>query len=102
MIKEKLGEGVVRPLISQDDKLVKKVLPKIVKDGWTARKVERYLAEHKKKSSATAVKRSAHIKEEDKLSAKYNAVVRISGRTLTFRCKNELNLKALIKQLGDQ
>lgn len=102
MVKEKLSEGVMRPLVSRDEETIKKVLPKIIKDGWTARKVERYLAEHKKKSSAAAIKRNAYIKDEDKLSAKYNAAVRISGRTLTFRCKNELTLKALIKQLSDQ
>ena len=84
MVKEKLSEGVMRPLVSADEKTVKKVLPKIVKEGWTARKVER----------------DAYRKEEDALSAKYNSVARITGRSLTFRCKTEDNLKALIKALS--
>lgn len=100
MVKEKLSEGVMRPLVSADEKTVKKVLPKIVKEGWTARKVERYFAENKKKSSTAAIKRDAYRKEEDILSAKYNSVARISGRSLTFRCKTEDNLKALIKALS--
>ena len=37
---------------------------------------------------------------EDKLSSKYNAIVKISGRSLTFKCKNEKELKDLIKKLG--
>ena len=99
MVKEKLSEGVMRPLVSADEKTVKKVLPKIIKEGWTARKVERYFAENKKKSSTAAIKRDAYRKEEDILSAKYNSVARISGRSLTFRCKTDSDLQALIKTL---
>ena len=99
IVKEKLTEGVVRPLVSRDEKIIMKVLPKIVEEGWTARKVERYFANTKKKSSAAAIKRDAYRKDEDSLSSKYNAVARISGRTLTFRCKNEAELQRLIKEL---
>lgn len=99
MVKEKLSEGVMRPLVSADEKTVKKILPKIIKEGWTARKVERYFAENKKKSSTAAIKRDAYRKEEDILSVKYNSVARISGRSLTFRCKTDSDLQALIKTL---
>ena len=99
IVKEKLTEGVVRPLVSRDEKVIMKVLPKIVEEGWTARQVERYFANTKKKSSAAAIKRDAYRKDEDSLSSKYNAVARISGRALTFRCKNEAELQRLIKEL---
>lgn len=99
IVKEKLTEGVVRPLVSRDEKIIMKVLPKIVEEGWTARKVERYFAETRKKSSAAAIKRDAYRKDEDSLSSKYNAVARITGRALTFRCKNEAELQRLIKEL---
>ena len=99
MIKEKLSEGVMRPLVAQDEKAARKVLKKIVDEGWTVRKVERYFAEHKKKSSARAIKRRQYIKEENALSATYNAVAHIKGRSLTFRCKSEADLKELIKKL---
>ena len=100
MVKEKLSEGVMRPLVSQDEKLIKKVLPKIIEEGWTSRKVERYFSENKKKSSAALIKKYQYRKEEDVLSAKYDAVVSISGRSLTFRCKTESALKDLLKKLG--
>jgi len=100
MVKEKLSEGVMRPLVSADEATVKKVLPKIISEGWTARKVERYFADTKKKSSAAAIKRDAYHKEEDALSAKYNAIARITGRSLTFRCKNDAELRELIKTLS--
>ena len=100
MVKEKLTEGVMRPLVSRDEKTIKKVLPKIISEGWTARKVERYLADNKKKSSTALIKQSAYHKDEDALSAKYNVNVKITGRALTFKCKNEAELKALIKKLS--
>lgn len=101
MVKEKLTEGVMRPLVSQDEVEVKKVLPRIVKEGWTARQVERYFAANKKKSSAAAIKRHLYIKEEDALTTKYGNVVRINGNSLTFKCKTETELKKLIKKLKD-
>ena len=100
MVKEKLSEGVMRPLVSQDEKLIKKVLPKIIKEGWTSRKVERYFSANKKKSSAALIKKYQYRKEEDTLSAKYDAIVSINGRSLTFRCKTESALKDLLKKLG--
>ena len=99
MVKEKLTEGVMRPLVSRDEDTINKVLPKIVKEGWTARKVERYFAEHKQKSSATAIKRGEYMKDENALTAKYNVSVKIVGRSLTFKCKNETELKKLISTL---
>ena len=76
-------------------------MPKIVEEGWTARKVERYFAEHKKSSSAKAVKRRMYIKEENRLAEYYGArEVKIVGKSLTFKCKNEAELLKLIEKLG--
>ncbi len=99
MVKEKLSEGVMRPLVSRDEETINKVLPKIIKEGWTSRQVERYFAEHKKSSSANAIKRGTHIKEENALMAKYNTKAVIHGRSLTFRCKSEADLQKLVKDL---
>ena len=99
MVKERLTEGVMRPLVSRDEKEIKKVLPKIIKDGWTARRVERYFQDNKKKSSAALIKTRAKHQDEDALSAKYNTPVVIRNRTVTFKCKTETDLKNLIKNL---
>lgn len=99
MVKEKLTEGVMRPLVSRDEKEIKKVLPKIIDEGWTARRVERYFQDNRKKSSASLIKTRAKHQDEDKLSAKYNTSVIIKNRTLTFKCKTEIDLKNLIKSL---
>ena len=100
MVKEKLSEGVVRPLVSRDEATIKKILPRIVKEGWTTRRVERYFSEHKQKSSSAAIKRSGYIKDENALAAKYNTPVKITGRSLTFKCKSESELKKLIQNLA--
>lgn len=99
MVKEHLTEGVMRPLVSRDEKTIKKVLPKIVKEGWTARKVERYFAMTKPKSSTAAVKSIMQKKDEDVLTAKYDAVARINAQSLTFKCKSETALKELVERL---
>lgn len=96
MVKEKLSEGVMRPLVARDEATIKKVLPKIIKEGWTARKVEHYFATTKPKSSAAALKSIKYHKDEDVLSAKYDVVTKITGRSLTFKCKNDADLKRLI------
>ena len=99
MVKEKLTEGVMRPLVSADESTIKKVLPKIISEGWTARKVERYLQDNRKKSSTALIKKHASHKDEDALSAKYGVTAKITGRSLTFKCKSEADLKALISKL---
>ena len=100
MVKEKLPEGVMRPLITAEPELVEKVLPKIVEEGWTARKVEKYVSENKKKSSTALIKRDDYRKEEDALTEKFGGTVKIQGRNITFKCKNEQELKNLIKALS--
>lgn len=104
MVKEKLTEGVMRSLVSRDEATINKILPKIVKEGWTARKVERYFAENKKKSSAAAIKQYQYRKEEESLTTKYsnyNATVRISDHSISFKCKTEADLKRLLKRLSN-
>ena len=99
MVKEKLTEGVMRPLVNRDEKIIRKLVPKIVEEGWTARKVERYFQDHKQKSSAALMKRDQYHKDEDALAAKYGLVVKISGKSLTFKCKNLTDLQNLIDRL---
>ena len=99
MVKEHLTEGVMRQLVNRDEATINKVLPKIVEEGWTARKVERYFQDHKKKSSAALIKRDQYHKEEDALSAKYGVVAKISGKSLTFKCKTTADLQKLIDAL---
>lgn len=100
MVEHNLSEGVMRPLVSAEPELVQEVLPKIIDEGWTARRVERYVAEHKKKSSVKAIKVNVYHKQEDRLADKYEAKVKISGRTVKFTCKNNRALEQLLSRLS--
>ncbi len=94
-----LMEGPMRPLISADPEMVHEILPKMIEEGWSARKVERYIADHKKKSSVKAVKVNSFVKEEAKLCEKYGAEVRVRGRSVTFGVKTDEELRELLKKL---
>ena len=100
MMEHKLSEGVMRPLVKADKELIERAVPKIVSEGWSARKVEQFIATNKKRSSQVATKTDAYLKEEAKLSEKWNAKVRISARSVSFSCKDEAELKKLLKKLG--
>lgn len=90
----------MRPLVKADPQLVKEILPKIIDEGWTARKVERYMAERKQKSSTAVLKTQNYHKQEDALGLKWGAKVKIRGRSVTFACKNEEEMKKLIGRFG--
>lgn len=99
MVEHKLSEGVMRPLIGANEELVEKILPKIIEEGWTARRVEKEMAEKKQKSSVRAVKQTSYIKQETVLAKKYDANVRVRGRSITITCRTDDELKELLEKL---
>ena len=98
MQEHNLMEGPMRPLISAEPEMVHEILPKMIEEGWSARKVERYIADHKKKSSTHVIKNTPYVKEEAKLCKKYDAEVRVRGRSVTFSAKNDEEFRALLEK----
>lgn len=94
-----LMEGPMRPLISLPREQVLDILPKMIDEGWSARKVEQYIAGAKPKSSAGAIKTNEYLKEEGKLSEEYGVTVKIRGRSVTFSARSDEDFKALLKKL---
>lgn len=45
-----IKEGQARPLIGVDESIVKNVLPKIISEGWSVRKIEQYIAHLKQQA----------------------------------------------------
>ena len=74
-----LMEGPMRPLVNAQPELIHEVLPKIVDEGWSARKVEQYITDKKKKSSHAAIKVNEFLKEERILSEVYGCAVSFSS-----------------------
>ena len=50
----KLREGQARPLIGLDEAMLEELVPKIVAEGWSSRKIEQYIAQLKEKGTAEA------------------------------------------------
>lgn len=93
-----LMEGPMRPLISLPREQVLDILPKMIDEGWSARRVEQYIATSKPKSSVGAIKTNEYLKEEGKLSEEYGATVKIRGRSVTFSARSDEEFKALLKK----
>ena len=100
MVEHGLSEGQMRPLITADPEIIEKAVPQIVAEGWSARRVEQFIAANRKKSSAIAVKTDAQLKQEVALSEKYHAKVRVSARSVTFSVKDEQELEELLERLN--
>ena len=75
MIEHHLAEGQMRPLITATPEQIDAVLPKIITENWSARKVEQYMVELKAQSKARkAVKAApAHSENDKKADSKDDA-----------------------------
>lgn len=68
LIERKLTEGQARPLINVDPKVIEEILPTILKEEWSARKIEQFIVQLKKASKVPAEdapKKIAHVPYED-------------------------------------
>lgn len=48
IIAGELKEGQARPLLKIDEETIKKILPKIIEENWSSRKIEQFLVNYKK------------------------------------------------------
>lgn len=97
-----LSEGQVRPLIGQDTDLIMQIIPRMVSEGWSARKVEQYVVNLKKGESSDEVvaekpSYEAALKSISKrLDAKVNIRTNSKGAgKITINFKDEVELERL-------
>lgn len=71
MVEHKLSEGQMRPLITATPEQIKAVLPKIINESWSARKVEQYMVEVKARAKAAqkAEERPVSAESESRAAA---------------------------------
>ena len=101
MLKNTLSEGVMRPLVVLPEEKIREVLPRIIEEGWTARKVEEYVKTKKPKSSAAVVKASQFFEQEERFSKRLKArKVKITNKSITITFKTNAELNALLEKLG--
>jgi ParB family chromosome partitioning protein len=63
IIEGKLREGQARPLVNLDPELIEEILPQILKEEWSARKIEQFIVQLKKEPRTETKTKSnvAHI-----------------------------------------
>jgi len=102
MVEHKLSEGQMRPLITASPEQIKAVLPRIIAEGWSARKVEQYMVELKKAKKAAEPRpetasgeaRAKNISEHLGVKVKVHTSVRGSG-DIVLKFKNEKEFERL-------
>lgn len=84
----KIREGQARPLIGLDEAIILEVLPQILKEEWSARKIEQFIVTLKKgqqqasdKTPAEQVTRSLREKETKQLARRFATDVKIRTNT---------------------
>lgn len=89
-----LREGQARPLIGLDEKIVNKVLPKILEEEWSARTIEQFIVDHKK------ARNIEKVKEGDRPPAELATNHREAGERFEKRFKTPVKITTNTKGAG--
>lgn len=112
LIDGKLSEGQARPLIGLDESIIEGVLPQIIKEEWSARKIEQFIVQLKKSdgmeqpaAERNAVAQHAYEADTKQLAQRLRADVRIKTNTrgagqIVIRFNDEKDFERLQKILG--
>lgn len=112
LIDNKLREGQARPLIGLDEELIGQILPQIIKEEWSARKIEQFIVQLKKSDDAgkdAANQQSAahqpYEADTKQLADRLRADVRIKANArgagqIVIRFSDEKDFARLQKLLG--
>lgn len=103
----KITEGQARPLINADPEAVEAVLPKILRDEWSARKIEQYVVDLKKAKEAPAAglnKPMSHDAETQKLTKRFSTKIQIRTNAkgagqIVIAFKNDKDFERITKLL---
>ena len=104
MVEHGLSEGQMRPLIMATPEVVAEVVPKIVAEEWSARKVEQYMVGVKGKKRESLPRVAGYESEARDIGERLGMKVRIqmSGRgsgSVVVKYKNEEELKKFLGKL---
>lgn len=111
LVEGKLTEGQARPLIGTDEETIRAVLPKIISEEWTSRKVEQFVINLKKNrtnknlSSSRQINENPYTKQLEQMKShlKADVNIRINSRgagKITIVFKDEKEFERLQKMLG--
>lgn len=109
LLKEnKLSEGQARPLVGLEAEIIDTVLPKILKEEWSARRIEQFIVDiknNKKKHSKNAINVTPHEDTSKKLAEHLAAKVQIRSNTkgsgkIVISFKNDSDFERITKLLS--
>lgn len=111
LVNGKLTEGQVRPLIGLELEITEQIIPKILREDWSSRKIEQFIVNLKKNRTSPEMSPERQIKEQPygaqlkriqnrlKTDVSINTNSRGAGR-ITIKFKNEKEFERLQDLLG--
>jgi ParB family chromosome partitioning protein len=107
----RLTEGQARPLISWDEAFINEIVPRIIAEEWSARKVEQYVvnARNGRKEPELKTVKETESRHEQKIASlrgrlKTDVNIRVNNKgagTIVIKFSDEKDLERLQKLLGD-
>jgi ParB family chromosome partitioning protein len=108
MVEHGLSEGVMRPLITASSEVALRVVPKIIEEGWSARRVEQYIATMRQEGRVSLSGGSRGVKREEearKLEERVGGKVAVnmsargSGQ-IVIKFRTERELREILGKIG--
>lgn len=111
LVEGSITEGQARPLIGLEEDITRKVIPRIIKEEWSARKVEQFIVDLKKNRTVPEMSQERQIKEQsyskqlkliqNHLKTDVSILTNSKGAgRITIKFKNEKEFERLQKLLG--
>lgn len=108
----RMSEGQARPLVNVDPELIEEILPLILKEDWSARRVEQFIVQLKKggaiasKSKAKSASSLPYEAETERLKKRLGTNVSVKTNAkgagqIVIRFKSENEFQRLQKLLGN-
>ena len=112
LVNNEITEGQVRPLIAFEPDFIESIVAKIIKENWSARKVEQFAVDYKTNKKANLppdrrIREQPYKKQLDNIISHLKTDVHIttnsygSGR-ITIKFKNEEEFNRIQKMLSDE
>lgn len=112
LVEGKLNEGQARPLVNLEPQVIEEVLPRILEEEWSARKIEQYIVQLKKsaKSPIESVRKKPieipYESDTNKFVKRLSTDVSIKTNAkgagqIVIRFKNDLDFQRIQKLLGN-
>jgi ParB family chromosome partitioning protein len=87
----KLSEGQARPMIGMDEKTLKELIPRILKEEWSARRIEQYIVDLKRNRANENI-----LTEKEACESPYKKQLNM----IKDHLKTEINIRANSKGAG--